>query len=133
MELETSGAMENQREEENVENWSEAVEDLVAAGDNDGAISLLETHVSKLQTLASSNTAVLQLTSALNDLANLYSSKGFSLKADDLRSRASLLKHQVLSRYHLSSSFLPFSFVSVFMFRKLLLVASKMRDQKEGI
>ncbi|KAG6682226.1 hypothetical protein I3843_13G113200 [Carya illinoinensis] len=90
--------MENQREEENVENWSEAVEDLVAAGDNDGAISLLETHVSKLQTLASSNTAVLQLTSALNDLANLYSSKGFSLKADDLRSRASLLKHQVLSR-----------------------------------
>ncbi|KAG2674314.1 hypothetical protein I3843_13G113200 [Carya illinoinensis] len=98
MELETSGAMENQREEENVENWSEAVEDLVAAGDNDGAISLLETHVSKLQTLASSNTAVLQLTSALNDLANLYSSKGFSLKADDLRSRASLLKHQVLSR-----------------------------------
>lgn len=126
--------MENQREEENVENWSEAVEDLVAAGDTDGAISLLETHVSKLQTLASSNaTVLLQLTSALADLANLYSSKGFSLKADDLRSRASLLKHQVLSRYHLSSSFPPFSFLSVLMFRKLLLVTSKMRDQKESI
>ncbi|XP_062172301.1 uncharacterized protein LOC133877870 [Alnus glutinosa] len=91
--------MENRKEEENVENWSEAVEDLVATGDTDGAISLLETRVSNLQSLSSSNPAVLlQLASALGDLASLYSSKGFSLKADDLRSRASLLKHQALSR-----------------------------------
>ncbi|KAK7815857.1 hypothetical protein CFP56_001071, partial [Quercus suber] len=77
-------------------NWSEAVEDLLDAGDSDGAISLLETQVSKLQTLNSSNSA---LASALGDLATLYSSKGFSLKADDLRSRAQLLKLQPLSRY----------------------------------
>ncbi|KAK7841293.1 coiled-coil domain-containing protein r3hcc1l [Quercus suber] len=77
-------------------NWSEAVEDLLDAGDTDGAISLLETQVSKLQTLNSSNSA---LASALGDLATLYSSKGFSLKADDLRSRAQLLKLQPLSRY----------------------------------
>ncbi|KAK4607219.1 hypothetical protein RGQ29_001157 [Quercus rubra] len=76
-------------------NWSEAVEDLLDAGDTDGAISLLETQVSKLQTLNSSNSA---LASALGDLATLYSSKGFSLKADDLRSRAQLLKLQPLSR-----------------------------------
>lgn len=90
--------MENQKEEGNVESWSEAVEDLVAAGDTDGAISLLETRVSNLQSLSSSNPAViLQLASALGDLASLHSSKGFSLKADDLRSRASVLKHQALS------------------------------------
>jgi hypothetical protein len=78
------------------ENWSEAVEDLVHSGDTDGAISLLETHVSNLQTLNSSSPA---LASALTDLATLYSSKGFSLKADDLRSQASLLKLQALSWY----------------------------------
>ena len=77
-------------------NWSEAVEDLLDAGDTDGAIALLETQVSKLQTLNSSNSA---LASALGDLATLYSSKGFSLKADDLRSQAQLLKLQPLSRY----------------------------------
>ncbi|XP_050285363.1 uncharacterized protein LOC126724952 [Quercus robur] len=76
-------------------NWSEAVEDLLDAGDTDGAIALLETQVSKLQTLNSSNSA---LASALGDLATLYSSKGFSLKADDLRSQAQLLKLQPLSR-----------------------------------
>lgn len=88
-------------------NWSEAVEDLLDAGDTDGAISLLETQVSKLQTLNSSNSA---LASALGDLATLYSSKGFSLKADDLRSRAQLLKLQPLSRY-LSLSFSPLCLV----------------------
>jgi hypothetical protein len=102
--------MEYQKEEENVESWSEAVEDLVAAGDTDGAISLLETRVSNIQSLNSSNPAVLlQLASALGDLASLYSSKGFSLKADDLRCRASLLKHQALSGYPFRSlSFLLF-------------------------
>lgn len=124
--------MENQKEEENVENWSEAVEDLVAAGDTDGAISLLETRVSNLQSLSSSNPAVLlQLASALGDLASLYSSKRFSLKADDLRSRASLLKHQALSRYpFLSLSFLLFLCSENW---SLCLVAEKMWDAKGGI
>ncbi|KAK9999185.1 hypothetical protein SO802_018788 [Lithocarpus litseifolius] len=90
-------------------NWSEAVEDLLGAGDTDGAISLLETQVSKLQTLNSSNSA---LASALGDLATLYSSKGFSLKADDLRSRAHLLKLQPLSGY------LSLSLASVWLLEK---------------
>ncbi|CAJ1979095.1 unnamed protein product [Sphenostylis stenocarpa] len=72
------------------ENWSETVEDLVDAGDVESAISLLE---SVVQTLNPSDSASqLPLASALSDLANLYSSKGFSLKADHLQSRASLLK-----------------------------------------
>ncbi|KAL5763666.1 hypothetical protein ACOSQ2_016260 [Xanthoceras sorbifolium] len=70
-------------------NWSEEVEDLVAAGDTEAAISLLESTVSKLETLDPTNESVtLQLASALTNLANLYSSKGFSLKSDHLLSRA---------------------------------------------
>ncbi|KAJ4704884.1 coiled-coil domain-containing protein R3HCC1L-like [Melia azedarach] len=70
-------------------NWSEAVEDLVAAGDTDAAISLLESTVSKLENEESTSESVnLQLASALTNLANLYSSKGFSLKSDHLLSRA---------------------------------------------
>ncbi|XP_027347510.1 coiled-coil domain-containing protein R3HCC1L [Abrus precatorius] len=69
------------------ENWSEEVEDLVEAGEVEGAITLLE---SVVQTLNPSES--LQLASALSELANLYSSKGFSLKADQLQSRAYLLK-----------------------------------------
>lgn len=72
------------------ENWSEKVEDLVDAGDVESAISLLE---SVVQTLNPSDSASqLPLASALSDLADLYSSKGFSLKADHLQSRASVLK-----------------------------------------
>ncbi|KAK9280316.1 hypothetical protein L1049_014004 [Liquidambar formosana] len=75
------------------ETWSEAVEDLVDSGDTDKAISLLESVVSKLQTLnSSSSSSDLKLASALSTLAILYSSKGFSLKADELDSQASLLK-----------------------------------------
>lgn len=70
-------------------NWSEAVEDLVAIGDTEAAISLLETTVSKLENQESANESInIQLASALANLANLYSSKGFSLKSDQLVSRA---------------------------------------------
>ncbi|XP_050369851.1 uncharacterized protein LOC126787971 isoform X2 [Argentina anserina] len=73
------------------DNWSEAVEDLVTSGDTDAAISLLESVISNLGTNDSPDSAP-QLGSALSDLAQPYSSKGFSLKADDLQSRASLIK-----------------------------------------
>ncbi|KAM5584942.1 coiled-coil domain-containing protein R3HCC1L [Rosa sericea] len=72
---------------EEEDNWSEAVEDLVTAGDTDAAIALLESVISNLENKDSP-----ELASALCDLAKLYSSKGFSLKADDLQSRASLIK-----------------------------------------
>ncbi|KAB2012745.1 hypothetical protein ES319_D09G111900v1 [Gossypium barbadense] len=77
------------------ESWSEKVEDLVAAGDTQGAISFLENLISQLQTASSSDD--LRLPSALSDLASLYSSIGFSLKSDQLLSRASLLKHHAHS------------------------------------
>ncbi|NP_001242895.1 uncharacterized protein LOC100817151 [Glycine max] len=76
--------------EKGIENWSEAVEDLVDAGDVESAISLLESVVETLN--PSDSASQLPLASALSDLANLYSSKGFSLKADHLHSRASVLK-----------------------------------------
>ncbi|KAJ9178672.1 hypothetical protein P3X46_010539 [Hevea brasiliensis] len=77
-------------------NWSESVEDLVTAGDTDGAISLLETVVSKLETLSRSETLDLQLASAFTELSKLYSTKHFSLKSDELLSRASVLKQLAL-------------------------------------
>ncbi|KAJ7012283.1 hypothetical protein NC653_002365 [Populus alba x Populus x berolinensis] len=43
------------------------VEDLVTAGDTEGAITLLETEVSRLETLNPSEAANLQLVSALTD------------------------------------------------------------------
>ncbi|XP_062082480.1 uncharacterized protein LOC133788869 isoform X2 [Humulus lupulus] len=79
------------------DNWSESVEDLLTAGDTDAAISLLESVISNLQTSESHP----QLPSALTDLARLYSSKGFSLKADQLHSQASTIQHRLL---HSSSS-----------------------------
>lgn len=98
------------------ENWSEAVEDLVAAGDTEGAISLLESVLSNLQTLNSSHSASqLQLASALTDLAKLYSSKGFSLKADDLESRASLIKQRATQIHTSAYFYLPFSFFVFFL------------------
>ncbi|KAE8653547.1 coiled-coil domain-containing protein R3HCC1L isoform X1 [Cucumis sativus] len=74
-------------------NWSETVEDLVTAGDTDAAISLLQSVVSDLQTSQNSNPDP-QLAAALTDLSALYSSKGLSLKADDIAAKAFLLKHQ---------------------------------------
>lgn len=74
-------------------NWSETVEDLVTAGDTDAAISLLQSVVSDLQISQNSNPDP-QLAAALTDLSALYSSKGLSLKADDIAAKAFLLKHQ---------------------------------------
>ncbi|MED6119363.1 hypothetical protein PIB30_011166 [Stylosanthes scabra] len=79
------------------QNWSEAAEDLAAAGDTNGAIAFLESVIShlELETLKNRSDSIvtqLQLASALTELATLYSSKGFSLKADDLLTRASLIK-----------------------------------------
>ncbi|GAB2209979.1 hypothetical protein Droror1_Dr00027209 [Drosera rotundifolia] len=59
--------------------WSERVEDLVYADNIDAAIALLETL--SVTDLRLSSTALLEL-------SKLYSAKGFSLKADALRSRA---------------------------------------------
>ncbi|XP_010931059.1 uncharacterized protein [Elaeis guineensis] len=71
--------------------WSEAVEDLVEQGDVDGAISVLESVVSKLET-RSPPSDDLRLASALSVLADLHSSRSFSLKADELRFRALALR-----------------------------------------
>uniref|UniRef100_A0A5B6YSQ9 Putative coiled-coil domain-containing protein R3HCC1L isoform X2 n=1 Tax=Davidia involucrata TaxID=16924 RepID=A0A5B6YSQ9_DAVIN len=76
---------------EEATNWTESVEDLVHGGDVDKAISLLESVVSKLESFNLSHSD-LQLSSALFDLSKLYNSKGFSLKADDARSRALLIR-----------------------------------------
>ncbi|KAI9107677.1 hypothetical protein K1719_021340 [Acacia pycnantha] len=85
------------------ENWSEAVEDLVAKGDTESAISFLESLLPNLETLSSSHlSSQLQLASLLTDLAKLYSSKGLSLKADELESRASVLNHRA-TRSHISA------------------------------
>ncbi|XP_060173276.1 uncharacterized protein LOC132603980 isoform X2 [Lycium barbarum] len=74
-------------------NWSEKAEDLVDNGEINEAISLLEKMVSKLenesQNLSSSST---QLSIALLELSKLYSTQGLSLKADQTRSRAFLIK-----------------------------------------
>ncbi|XP_057484541.1 uncharacterized protein LOC130770914 isoform X1 [Actinidia eriantha] len=75
-------------------NWSECVEDLVQEGEIEKAISLLESVVSKFETLNSSQSDHLQLSYALFDLAKLYSSKGLSLKADEASSRALLIKER---------------------------------------
>ncbi|KAG1369762.1 coiled-coil domain-containing protein R3HCC1L [Cocos nucifera] len=71
--------------------WSEAVEDLVEQGDVDGAISVLESVVSKLETRSPPSDDI-GLASALSVLADLHSSRGFSLKADELRFRAFALR-----------------------------------------
>ncbi|XP_024950018.1 uncharacterized protein LOC102607047 isoform X3 [Citrus sinensis] len=84
--------MEKPEAEQEETNWSEAVEDLVEAGNTEAAISLLESTISKLEKIEQSQPTKeslnLQLASALTNLANLYSSNGFSLKSDHLLSRA---------------------------------------------
>jgi hypothetical protein len=74
--------------------WTEEVDDLVDAGDVDGAISLLESVVSNLSTTASqpSPGADLRLATALGDLAGLHASRGNTLQADAIRSRAIVLR-----------------------------------------
>ncbi|XP_010421004.1 PREDICTED: coiled-coil domain-containing protein R3HCC1L [Camelina sativa] len=94
----------------NEPNWSERVEDLVAAGDVTAAISFLESLVTNLQSrLGSSSSGErtefgLQLASALTQLADLYSSQGLSLKSDELRTRSSLIKQRALDCDFASSS-----------------------------
>uniref|UniRef100_A0A453GTP7 Uncharacterized protein n=1 Tax=Aegilops tauschii subsp. strangulata TaxID=200361 RepID=A0A453GTP7_AEGTS len=75
--------------------WTEEVDDLVDAGDVDGAISLLESVVSSLSTAAPSPPpagADLRLATALGDLAGLHASRGNTLQADAIRSRAIVLR-----------------------------------------
>jgi hypothetical protein len=105
-------------EEQSNQNWSETVEDLVTAGDTEGAITLLETEVSRLETLNPSEAANLQLVSALTELAKLYSSKNFSLKSDELLFRASFIKQR-------SSGY------SFFFFSRVCLVDEKRKFGKK--
>lgn len=86
-------------------NWSEAVEDLVHAGEVDEAISLLESRVSNLESelvkeeLQNKNVGnpsfsiADQLSTALHELSKLYSDEGFSSRAEETLSRSLQIKH----------------------------------------
>ncbi|KAI4321312.1 hypothetical protein MLD38_034709 [Melastoma candidum] len=84
-------------------NWSEEVEDLVSAGDVDGAISLLESVVAGLESLRCPDrdrqSTSLQLSSALTELSRLFASRGFSLKSDEVAARASVARHRALQDF----------------------------------
>ncbi|KAF8084940.1 hypothetical protein N665_0693s0031 [Sinapis alba] len=100
--------MEKKRENEDEPNWSERVEDLVASGDVTAAISFLESLTTNLQSRlgssSSSSTELgFQLSAALTQLANLYSSQGLSLKSDELLTHSSLVKQRALD-FDLASS-----------------------------
>ena len=97
----------------------------MTAGYTDAAISLLESLISKLQTMH--NPLDPPLASALTDLAKLYSSKGFSLKADQLHSRASTIQHRLLcSSFPSRYSFL--SRLSCLVAEKISLLGSEISD-----
>ncbi|KAF3337424.1 growth inhibition and differentiation-related protein 88 [Carex littledalei] len=81
--------------EEKVENWSEHVENLRDSGDTDGAISFLELFISRLDGGSSTSTGVLQLAAAMSDLADLYSLRGYTIKSDELRSRALSIRSRI--------------------------------------
>lgn len=68
------------------------MDDLVDAGDVDGAIALLESVVSDLSTSAAPPATDLRLATALGDLAGLHASRGDTLRADELRARAIALR-----------------------------------------
>jgi hypothetical protein len=72
--------------------WTDEVDDLVDAGDLDGAVSLLESVVSILSAPAPPPGAGLRLAAALADLAGLHASRGNTLRADELRARAIVLR-----------------------------------------
>ncbi|RLN22144.1 coiled-coil domain-containing protein R3HCC1L [Panicum miliaceum] len=73
--------------------WTEEVDDLVDAGDVDGAIALLESVVSNLSTSAAApSVADLRIATALGDLAGLHASCGNTLRADELRARTIVLR-----------------------------------------
>ncbi|KAK1293828.1 hypothetical protein QJS10_CPA16g00581 [Acorus calamus] len=67
---------------------SESVEDLLDRGDSESASALLHSLIAKLDFPSSS--ADLRLVSTLTDPARIYSSRGLSFKADELRERALL-------------------------------------------
>ncbi|CAN4099016.1 unnamed protein product [Withania somnifera] len=82
---------------DNGRNWSEKVEDLVESGEISEAISLLEKLVKKLENESqklSDSQLCQQLSTALLELSNLYSTQGLSLQADKTRSKAFLIKQQ---------------------------------------
>ncbi|KAF3337282.1 growth inhibition and differentiation-related protein 88 [Carex littledalei] len=81
--------------DEKVENWSEHVENLRDSGDTDGAISFLELFISRLDGGSSTSTEDLQLAAAMSDLADLYSLKGYTIKSDELRSRAFSVRSRI--------------------------------------
>lgn len=103
--------MEKPEAEQEETNWSEAVEDLVEAGNTEAAISLLESTISKLEKIQQSQPTKeslnLQLASALTNLANLYSSNGFSLKSDHLLSRAFQIRYIHIKIHAPFSFFFP--------------------------
>ncbi|KAK4719777.1 hypothetical protein R3W88_018115 [Solanum pinnatisectum] len=80
-------------------NWSEKVEDLVDTGEINEAISLLEELVAKLEYESqNSSNSQLRLSTALLELSKLYSTQGLSLRADQTRSKAFLIKQQQENR-----------------------------------
>ncbi|KAH0751067.1 hypothetical protein KY290_030299 [Solanum tuberosum] len=80
-------------------NWSEKVEDLVDAGEINEVISLLEELVAKLEYESqNSSNSQLRLSTALLELSKLYSTQGLSLRADQTRSKAFLIKQQQENR-----------------------------------
>jgi len=88
--------------------WTEEVDDLVDAGNVDGAIALLESVVSKLSTSAAAPSAAdLRLATALGDLAGLHASRGNTLRADELRARAIVLRSRAAAPGALGDQELP--------------------------
>ncbi|CAO2181633.1 unnamed protein product [Urochloa humidicola] len=88
--------------------WTEEVDDLVDAGDVDGAIALLESVVSDLSTSAAAPSgAHLRLATALGDLAGLHASRGDTLRADELRARAIVLRSRAAAPGALGDQELP--------------------------
>ncbi|CAM0147830.1 unnamed protein product [Urochloa decumbens] len=88
--------------------WTEEVDDLVDAGDVDGAIALLESVVSNLSTsTAAPSGADLRLATALGDLAGLHASRGDTIRADELRARAIVLRSRAAAPGALGDQELP--------------------------
>ncbi|XP_078434907.1 coiled-coil protein [Wolffia australiana] len=81
--------------------WSDEVEDLVERGEIDGAIAVLESIVARIETSDSTTDDPLPscddsnrraAAAAMADLANLLDKRGSSIRADDLRNQAAILR-----------------------------------------
>lgn len=109
--------------------WTEEVDDLVDAGDVDGAIALLESVVSGLSTSAAAPpTADLRLATALGDLAGLHASRGDTLRADELRARAIAFRSRAAAPGSGTLGFVsPFS--SSLLLLQFLVVSPLLRPQ----